>query len=155
MNQRAQELHLDDVPDEPLPWLLAVARRVLATQHRSAQRRNALHEKLIRTIPSTSENDPVASLVSGPVTDALAHMRRTEREAITLLAWDGLTPKQAAAALGQTRLAFRLRLHRAKRKLRSELERRHGGAAELERATEDQQPGHPITNPSNLRTEQR
>jgi RNA polymerase sigma-70 factor (ECF subfamily) len=32
---------LDDVPDDPLPWLYRVARRVLANQRRSAGSPNA------------------------------------------------------------------------------------------------------------------
>jgi DNA-directed RNA polymerase specialized sigma24 family protein len=34
-----------------------------------------------------------------PATEALTRLREKDREAITLVAWDGLTPKQAAAVL--------------------------------------------------------
>lgn len=36
----------DHVPDDPLPWLIGVARRVLADQWRSDLRRSALRERL-------------------------------------------------------------------------------------------------------------
>ena len=36
----------EEVPVDPLPWLLAVARRVLSTQRRGERRRGALHERL-------------------------------------------------------------------------------------------------------------
>jgi RNA polymerase sigma-70 factor, ECF subfamily len=36
----------EDVPVDPLPWLLGVARRVLSTQRRGERRRGALHERL-------------------------------------------------------------------------------------------------------------
>ncbi|MDP9307680.1 MAG: hypothetical protein M3P15_05160 [Actinomycetota bacterium] len=36
----------DDVPEEPLPWLYGVARRVLANQRRSLRRLTALRRKL-------------------------------------------------------------------------------------------------------------
>ena len=38
---------LDDLSDPGLPWLLAVARRVLANQRRSASRRVALERKIM------------------------------------------------------------------------------------------------------------
>ena len=56
------------------------------------------------------------------VTNALARLRPGDREAITLVAWDGLTPAQAAAALGLPGVAFRVRLHRAKARLHRELQ---------------------------------
>jgi DNA-directed RNA polymerase specialized sigma24 family protein len=37
---------LDHVPGEPLPWLLAVSRRVLANQRRSSRRAAALQRRL-------------------------------------------------------------------------------------------------------------
>ena len=44
---------------------------------------------------------------------ALAVLRERDREALTLVAWDGLTPAQAAAALGVPSARFRQRLNRA------------------------------------------
>src|SRR6202020_3430609 len=43
------------------------------------------------------------------------------REALLLIAWDDLTPAQAARSLGISRTAFRARLHRARRQLQNEL----------------------------------
>jgi RNA polymerase sigma-70 factor (ECF subfamily) len=40
---------LPDVPVEPLPWLLGVARRVLAEQRRAQGRRNALIKRIAET----------------------------------------------------------------------------------------------------------
>jgi DNA-directed RNA polymerase specialized sigma24 family protein len=39
---------LEDVPAEAKPWLLGVARRVLANRHRGAARRAALTERIAR-----------------------------------------------------------------------------------------------------------
>jgi Sigma-70, region 4 len=50
-------------------------------------------------------------------------MPENDREAITLIAWEGLRPAEAATVLGQSPAAFRVRLHRAKRRLRRELDR--------------------------------
>src|SRR6187455_3109879 len=110
---------LDDVPEDALPWLLGVARRALAGQRRTAGRRSALVRRLAAAaLPAPApgaEPDDV-------VTQALARLRPGDREAITLVAWDGLTPAQAAAALGLPGVAFRVRLHRAKARLHRELQ---------------------------------
>ena len=37
---------LNEIPDDPIPWLLAVARRVLANQRRATSRREALDQRL-------------------------------------------------------------------------------------------------------------
>ena len=52
---------------------------------------------------------------------ALARLNERDREALTLVAWDGLTPAQAAAVLGEPSVRFRQRLHRAGRRLRTQL----------------------------------
>ena len=57
----------------------------------------------------------------GRVLAALAVLRERDREALTLVAWDGLTPAQAADTLGVPPARFRQRLHRAGRRLRAEL----------------------------------
>jgi RNA polymerase sigma-70 factor (ECF subfamily) len=45
---------------------------------------------------------------------ALALLSVEDRELVTLIAWEGLTPAQAASALGLTAGATRVRLHRAR-----------------------------------------
>ena len=57
----------------------------------------------------------------GRVLRALARLNERDREALTLVAWDGLTPAQAAAVLGEPSVRFRQRLHRAGRRLRAQL----------------------------------
>ena len=59
---------------------------------------------------------------------ALGHL---DREALLLVAWEDLTPTQAARALGINPVAFRVRLHRARRRCSSALDSR------LDRATPD------------------
>jgi RNA polymerase sigma-70 factor, ECF subfamily len=111
---------LDDVPEGPLPWLLAVARNVVGTEWRGAARRERLWLKaqsghVERCDPGEPE------IADGRVLGALAVLKERDREALTLVAWDGLTPAQAAAALGEPSSRFRQRLHRAGRRLRAEL----------------------------------
>lgn len=123
---------LDQVPGEPLPWLLGVARNVLATQRRGSRRRSALSWRLRSTATETVEHLNAEEL--GPVATALASLSDKDREALTLIAWDGLRPSQAAAVLGESPGAFRVRLHRAKRRLIRRLLDEDGEQVEL-RAT--------------------
>lgn len=45
-----------------------------------------------------------------------------DREALLLVAWEDLTPTQAARSLGINPAAFRVRLLRARRRLRAKLD---------------------------------
>jgi len=47
---------------------------------------------------------------------ALKALSREDREALLLIAWEELTPSQAARSLGISATAFRVRLHRARRR---------------------------------------
>lgn len=108
---------LEHIPAESLPWLLAVARNVIVTQQRGARRRRALWSRLQSTAVETFERPSDAEEL-GPVATALARLPAKDREALTLIAWDGLRPSQAAVVLGESAGTFRVRLHRAKRRLR-------------------------------------
>jgi RNA polymerase sigma-70 factor (ECF subfamily) len=56
--------------------------------------------------------------------DALVELREGDRELLTLIAWEELTPREAAKALGISSAAARTRLHRARRRLRARLAER-------------------------------
>jgi RNA polymerase sigma-70 factor (ECF subfamily) len=111
---------LDDVPETPLPWLLAVARNVVGTEWRGAARRERLWLRA-QTDHSEGYDSSEPESTDGDVLGALAALKERDREALTLVAWDGLTPAQAAAALGEPSARFRQRLHRAGRRLRAQL----------------------------------
>jgi RNA polymerase sigma factor (sigma-70 family) len=107
---------LDALPEDALPWLLGVTRRTLSNQRRADRRADALAERLALHATTASNDVPEASFdVEGPVGRALARLSENEREALLLIAWEGLSPQQAAAAAGCSRTAFRLRLHRARK----------------------------------------
>jgi RNA polymerase sigma-70 factor (ECF subfamily) len=111
---------LDDVPEAPLPWLLAVARNVAGTEWRGAARRERLLGKARSGhVEGHAFGEPENE--DGRVLAALAELRERDRETLTLVAWDGLTPAQAAAVLGVSPARFRQRLHRAGRRLRAQL----------------------------------
>jgi RNA polymerase sigma-70 factor, ECF subfamily len=109
---------LADVPrDDPRPWLYATARNLLFAEARSRS----------RTAGEGSTPEPLAP---APELDELDHelrgallsLARLDREALLLVAWEGLTPTQAARALGINATAFRVRLLRARRRLRARLD---------------------------------
>jgi RNA polymerase sigma factor (sigma-70 family) len=109
---------LGDVPESPLPWLLTIARNVAATERRGAARRQRLWLKA--RSGHVERYDPVEpGSGDGRVLGALARLSERDREALTLVAWDGLTSAQAAALLGEPPDRFRKRLYRAGRRLRA------------------------------------
>jgi RNA polymerase sigma factor (sigma-70 family) len=114
---------LDDVPrgDGARPWLLGVARRVLANQRRGARRHTGLANRLghelavqIPAVADASETDLV-------VRRALASLSDDDREILLLAGWEGLSPAEIAVAAGLSDVAARSRLHRARRRFRAEL----------------------------------
>ncbi len=112
---------VEHVPYDALPWLLAVARNIIGTHRRGSRRWLALHVRL-RSVRATDGVAHAAPEPPGSVAAALASLSDRDREALTLIAWEGLTPTQAAAVLGESPGTFRVRLHRAKRRLRRLLE---------------------------------
>jgi RNA polymerase sigma factor (sigma-70 family) len=62
--------------------------------------------------------------LDGELELALRSLSAQDREALLLVAWEDLTPTAAAASLGISASAFRVRLHRARRRLVYELETR-------------------------------
>ena len=109
---------LGDIPEPALPWLLGVARRVLANSRRSSSRRDALAARLVGQ-PSASFADPTGEIdVRLSAYAALEQLSPAEREAIELLAWEGLTSAEAAEVLGCSRRVFAVRVHRGRRRLR-------------------------------------
>jgi RNA polymerase sigma-70 factor (ECF subfamily) len=57
--------------------------------------------------------------------DALRALSPADREALLLVAWEDLTPAQAARSLGINATAFRVRLLRARRRLQQKLADEH------------------------------
>lgn len=115
---------LDSVPDDPLPWLLGVARNVVANRRRGERRMTALHGRIAAT-----ERAPVVD-PSGPddllegddlVVRALARLPERDRELLMLVAWEGLEPAGVARVLGISRGTANVRLHRARRRLATAL----------------------------------
>ena len=112
-------------PDEARPWLVGIARRCLANAARSSTRASRLGQRLADCFAPGAVPDPAAVLErsadAGRVREALLELPDDDRELLTLVAWEGLTPAQAAGVLGLTPGATRVRLHRARARLRAAL----------------------------------
>jgi RNA polymerase sigma-70 factor, ECF subfamily len=105
--------------DELRPWLFGIARRVIANQRRGQRRRSALSERLAANAspsPTPHPDEPPSELAR-----AFASLSESDRELLSLVAWEGLTREELAVALGTNRAAARLRLHRARKRLRAAL----------------------------------
>ena len=103
---------IDDVPRNALPWLYGVARKTLANERR----------KRSRTVPLAPEiayePEPVGD---SKLAAAFAALSDADREILRLVAWEGLSPREAARVLECSPVACRVRYHRAKSRLASRL----------------------------------
>jgi RNA polymerase sigma-70 factor, ECF subfamily len=135
---------LDELPAEPLPWLLGVARRVLSTQRRGERRGVALRRRIAESsaaVGAVAAPAPAAGMLSpamgsvdagagGALRIALEQLSESDREVLLLIAWEGLSPTEAAAVLGVKAATVRVRLHRARRRLARALVREGGHQGE-------------------------
>jgi RNA polymerase sigma-70 factor (ECF subfamily) len=108
---------LDDVPKQPLPWLLGVARNILRDSIRAEARRAMLAAELGAWTGQVEAD--VAEDVSerSALLEALATLPEDDRELLILSAWQGLTPAEAALVVGCSPITLRVRLHRARVRL--------------------------------------
>jgi RNA polymerase sigma-70 factor (ECF subfamily) len=104
--------HRAERPRQDLPWLLGVARRVIGERYRADGRWEALKA---RAALNGSREDPADSTAALAAWEVLAGLDDSEREALLLSAWEGLSGREAAAVLGTSAAAYRMRLGRARR----------------------------------------
>jgi RNA polymerase sigma factor (sigma-70 family) len=115
-----------DLPADPQdvrPWLFGIARRCLANVVRSTDRASRLGARLADSFADAGVPDPSTlhenRAESRLVREALDQLSPEDRELVTLIAWEGLTPAQAATVPGLSAGTARVRLHRARTKLRA------------------------------------
>jgi RNA polymerase sigma factor (sigma-70 family) len=114
---------LDDVPDgaDALPWLYVTARNALANEARRAKRRSNLIARIGSVL---AEHETVvappdeAALVAVTALRALAG---EDRAVLMLAAWEGLDSADIGRTLGCSENAARVRLHRARKRLREQI----------------------------------
>lgn len=143
---------LDDAPGYPLPWLLGIARRTAANALRGRRRRAALLER-VAAQPAIAAHDP-AQGHGNDAAAALARLRERDRELLTLIAWDGLDPAEAAQVLGCSSGALAVRLHRARARFAAALHAQTAGdAGESAPARPAARPGPSLLASATPRTE--
>jgi RNA polymerase sigma-70 factor (ECF subfamily) len=108
-----------DVPEEPLPWLLGVARRTLADVRRAHRRHAGLLERIAETLPREAAAEERGSCER--TLAALERLTNPQLEVLLLVAWDGLSHRETATVLGCSTAAVTLRMHRARARLRAAL----------------------------------
>jgi RNA polymerase sigma factor (sigma-70 family) len=116
--------------DEPprgdaLPWILGIAANLCAVE----RRRRAREHEVVRRLGGrrSLDDDDYERLVSAIDADSVAPALRrglrelppSERAVAELVLLDGLTPQEAAEALGIRAAAVRMRLARARKKLQA------------------------------------
>lgn len=108
---------LESVPSPPGDrlWLIGVTRNVIAKQQGRLWRRLRLMERLRDNVgPQGPEPAPDHAVLR----EAIRRLPRTERDVVRLIEWEGLSHDEAALVMGCSPNASRLRLHRAKTRLR-------------------------------------
>jgi RNA polymerase sigma-70 factor, ECF subfamily len=116
------------LPEPMLPWLLAVARNVAIGQFRLAARQQSLAAELRAWSSGAGLAAPVTGDVADQVSErqaalrALAALSEADRELLTLVAWHGLSAREAATVVGCSTATFFVRLHRARNRLEQAME---------------------------------
>jgi RNA polymerase sigma-70 factor, ECF subfamily len=114
---------LADVPADPIPWLIGVARNVLSELRRASGRRDSLIDRISDNSTHVTGRDPAEVVVDRVVAlAALAQLSESDQEALMLVAWDGLSEHEAAESMDCSIGAFAVRLSRARTRLRAVLE---------------------------------
>jgi RNA polymerase sigma-70 factor (ECF subfamily) len=114
---------LEEVPADPLPWLLGIARGALSNRRRGAERSSALIARL-REVQPTVPIGAEAETADGRVLQALGTLAPADRELLLLTAWEQLNRRQVAEVLGISVGTVAVRLRRARGRLARALDAR-------------------------------
>jgi RNA polymerase sigma factor (sigma-70 family) len=122
---------LDEIGGEPLPWLYRIAGHAVANQRRGQVRRGRLADRA-RQLGEGVAPDPADGVIeSRLLVEAFNALGERDREALRLVMWEGLPPKEAAFVLECSPATFTVRLHRARRRLARLLGEEHAGDPRL------------------------
>ncbi|MGW4060394.1 RNA polymerase sigma factor [Amycolatopsis sp. NPDC004747] len=108
------------------PWLYGIATNLVGQRRREEAREYRLRATLGPPAEQASHADRVAERVTAQAMNerlaaALAGLARGDRDVLLLIAWEGLSYEEVAAALGIPVGTVRSRLNRARRKVRAAL----------------------------------
>ncbi|HET9116873.1 MAG TPA: RNA polymerase sigma factor [Pseudonocardiaceae bacterium] len=117
-----------DHDGDAIAWLFGIARHVLAHHRRSFARRQRLVGRLEALRPTLTPDEAEAvdvaidaARLAPRLAAALNTLRAKDRELVQLVSSDGLSPAQAGAVLGMNPNTARVRLSRARARLREAL----------------------------------
>jgi RNA polymerase sigma factor (sigma-70 family) len=110
---------LDDLPPEPLPWLLGVARNVRLNMRRGERRRRDRETRYVESIVAPSFEGSVETHTA--LWAAIRRLPRRDQEILLLAAWERLDRAGLATVLGCSRATAGVRLYRARRRLEAVL----------------------------------
>ena len=97
-----------------------MARNTACSQFRGSARQRSISAELRAWVTEAELSEPdVADAVSERISvlTALATLPEADRELLTLVAWHGLKPNEAARVVGCSTATYFVRLHRARRRL--------------------------------------
>ena len=116
---------LDQVPAAPEDrlWIFGVARRVVERHQRSLWRRTRLLRRLEGEASLGTESEGSLGIVTDRerVQAAIARLKPSDRDVLSLVLWERLSHSEAAQVLGCSANAVGLRLHKARSRLREAL----------------------------------
>lgn len=142
--------HLDILPADPLPWLYRAASFEIASQGRKDRRYFNMRERLSQMSSADLHQPDHAEQVASAEQwkEAFARLSEGEREVLRLVAWEQLRPHQAAIVLRCSPVAFKVRLHRARRHLEALIEVSPRALAEQPSSNGKPRRSAPVKSPS-------
>ena len=116
---------LDELPrsaDDARAWVFGIARNLLLNESRGVQRRQALGVRLAQTGSPVSPQEDAEVISRVDLARAWRLLSDRHQEVLALAVFEHLAAPQAAAVIGISPVALRLRLSRARRALRLHLD---------------------------------
>lgn len=116
---------LDELPikhDDARAWLFATARNCLLNNQRGQARQGALAVRIAARTPIYTDAEAELTHQRIDLTSAWQRLRPEYQEVLAMTIWEDLSSSQAGQVLGISSAAYRIRLHRARKSLRHELD---------------------------------
>ena len=114
--QVAWRRYTDDGAALTLPWLYQILRNVIGTEYRRRARSRRADERIREDVaPETPDDMKIETRI------ALRGLSENDREVLYMAYWEDLTSDEMAGILGTTPGAIRVRLTRARDRLRRRL----------------------------------
>lgn len=116
-----------------VPWAFAIARRVAIDHHRRGSREvlEAMDDdatfQLVAAVDARADEVAIAKELASRLSGVIEKLPENQRTAFELIKLDGLSVADAAAILGTTVAAVKLRAHRAYEALRAVVASAEGG----------------------------